>query len=216
MLLDKIDVTPVVADHVDTLRDSATGKRSWLDIILFFGVPLGLSAFAVWKGIRIRATAITAILTASAIFVGLLPNLLVLVLTFLMNTKSDSPSPALQRRKVFMRQIAAHVSFSFVLSLALASIAAGSLVMLNKDTDPAGGTLTFLMVFASVTFLLTMLMLIRRMYALVVNEFDHHKITLEKSEAVPSSALPAKLLKRRHSRAAGGDPTDQLIAVETP
>jgi hypothetical protein len=58
---------------------------------------------------------VSAILTASAIFVGLLPNLLILVLTFLTNTKGDPSDQALQLRKQFMREIVAHVSFSLAL-----------------------------------------------------------------------------------------------------
>jgi hypothetical protein len=176
MLLDKISVGPIISDHADTLRDYGTGKRSISDVCVFFGLPMAVAAVAVWTGIRIRVSAVTAILTASAIFVGLLPNLLILVLTFLMNAKGDASDSVLQLRKRFMREIAAHVSFSFVLSLALASIAVGALMLLRKDENPLGAVPTFLLVVGSVTLVLTMLMLIRRMHALVVSEFDRHKL----------------------------------------
>jgi hypothetical protein len=176
MLLDKISVRPIISDHADTLRDYGTGKRSIFDVCLFFGLPIAVAVVAVWTGIRIRVSAVTAILTASAIFVGLLPNLLILVLTFLMNTKGDPSDPVLQLRKRFMREIAAHVSFSFVLSLALVSIATGALIALPKDESPIGAVPTFLLVLGCVALLLTMLMLIRRMHALVVSEFDRHKL----------------------------------------
>jgi hypothetical protein len=174
MFLDKIDVSSIVTEHAATFRDYGTGKRSISDVCLFVGLPFVVAAVAVWTGIRIRVSAVTAILTASAIFVGLLPNLLILVLTFLMNAKGE-PSD-FQIRKRFMREITAHVSFSFVLSLALASVAIGALMLLQKDENPVGVTATFLLVLGSVALLLTMLMLIRRMHALVVSEFDRHKL----------------------------------------
>jgi hypothetical protein len=176
MFLDKIDVLPIVRAHFNTLVDNATGERSRTDIILFFGIPVIVGATAVWGGIRIRVSAVTAILTASAIFVGLLPNLLILVLSFLVSTKGESSDMHLQRRKTFMREIAANLSFSLVLSLVLTADATGALIMLPRDEYPIGLTSSFVLIAGSVMFGLTMLMLIRRIYALVVNELDLHKI----------------------------------------
>lgn len=176
MFLDKISVKSIVLDHADTLRDYGTGKMSIADVSVFFGFPLAIAAVAVWAGVRMRVSAVTAILTASAIFIGLLPNLLVLVLTFLMNTKGDPGDHALQARKQFMREITAHVSFSFVLSLGLASAATTALILLPDDDTPVGPVLTFLVVAGSIALLLTLLMLIRRMHVLIVTEFDRHKL----------------------------------------
>jgi hypothetical protein len=174
MFLDKINVGPVVADHVKTLRDYRTGKQSITDLLMFFGVPVAAAVAAVWAGIQIRVSAITAILTASALFIGLLPNLLILVLQFLNSTKG-SDAADLQLRKRFMREIATHVSFSFVLSLALAGVATGALFSLPRDEKPVATVFTFLLVDGSATLLLTLLMLIRRMYKLVDSEFERHK-----------------------------------------
>lgn len=175
MFLDKISVRSIVTDQVDTLRDWGTGKLSISDIVLFFGFPVAVAGFSVWHGIRIRATAVSAILTASAIFIGLLPNLLILVLTFLGSTKGDPSDSAIQNRKQFMRQIAAHVSFSFVLSLGLASVATTALVLLQRDEWPTGAGLTFALIAGAIALLLDLLMLIARMHTLVVTEFDRHK-----------------------------------------
>jgi hypothetical protein len=176
MLLDKIDVRPIIADHVDTFRDFGTHKRSAFDILLFFGLPVAIATVALWSGIRIQAIAVGGILTASSIFVALLPNLLLMVLTFLQNTRGESADRFLQIRKRFLREIAINISFSLILSLALASTAIGSLIVLPKEQEPIGPALTFLLITGSVAFLLTVLMLIRRMYALVLNEFDRHKL----------------------------------------
>jgi hypothetical protein len=176
MLLDKIDPSPIISDHLATLYDHGANRRSVLDIALFFGVPLIIAGIAVeFAGIRIRVAAVTAILTASALFIGLLPNLLVLVLSFLEKSKGDPSDTLLQNRKRLMREIAAHVSFAFVLSLTLASIATAALMMLHRDDQPSGPVLTFSLIAGSVCLFLTLLMLIRRMHVLIVSEFDLHK-----------------------------------------
>src|ERR1019366_6414775 len=144
MFPEKIDVRPIIADQAATLRDNGTGKISATDITLFFILPVALAAFSILTGVRIRASAVSAILTASAIFIGLLPSLLVLVLTFLMSTKGDQNDPSLQQRKRFMREISTHVNFCFVLSLLLASVATIALILLDKDDLPVGPVLAFL------------------------------------------------------------------------
>jgi hypothetical protein len=175
MFPEKIDIRPIIADQAATLRDHGTGKISVADIALFFILPIAIAAFSTWARVRIRASAVSAILTASAIFVGLLPSLLVLVLTFLMSTKGEQSDPSLQLRKRFMREIATHVNFCIVLSLALASVAAIALILLDRDDLPVGPVLAFLLIATSVALLLALLMLFRRMHVLVATEFDRHK-----------------------------------------
>ncbi len=175
MFLDKISVRDIVADQADTLRDWGTGRVSVADALLFIGTPLAIAAVAIWVGIRIRVGAVSAILTACAIFIGLLPNLLILVLTFLMNMKGDPSDQVLRTRKRFMREITAHVSFCFLLSLGVATAATTALILLPDDSHATGPLLTFILVAGSVALLLTLLMLIRRMHVLVVTEFDRHK-----------------------------------------
>ena len=38
-VLRKIDVTPILRDHIQTLRDHRTGKVSYSDVLLFFFLP---------------------------------------------------------------------------------------------------------------------------------------------------------------------------------
>ena len=175
MFLDKISVRPIVSEHIETLRDYGTDKLSITDIVVFFGLPAALAVGAVWIGIRVRVSAVSAILTASAIFIGLLPSLLVLVLSFLTGTQGEADDQSLQTRKRFMREIAVNVSFAFVLSLVVAIIATTVLVLLPNDSTPSGITGTFLLVYGSTALALTLLMLIRRMHILVTTEFDRHK-----------------------------------------
>jgi hypothetical protein len=107
--------------------------------------------------------------------VGLLPNLILMVLTFLQSSREDPTDSSLQVRKRFLREIAANLSFSILIGLALVSLAIIALFGLTSDQDRVGGILAFLLVAGSVAFVLTLLMVLRRIYALVGNEFDRHK-----------------------------------------
>src|ERR1035438_2949338 len=59
MFLEKINVWSIIANHVDTLRDYGTDKRSYADLLLFFALPVAVAGFAFWRGTQLRAIAVT-------------------------------------------------------------------------------------------------------------------------------------------------------------
>jgi len=177
MLLRKIDVSEIVKDHIKTLSDHASGKLLWWDLMLFFGVPIALGLVAPWKGIQLRAIAVTGVLTASSLFVALLLNLLVMVLTYLRATQGDPTDQDVQLRKRFLRQIATNLSFSIVVALALVSAAIVGLFGLGDDQELRIGRVpTFFLIVMASMLVLNLLMIVRRIYVLIQNEFDTHKI----------------------------------------
>src|SRR5579872_3120774 len=111
-MLRKIDVTPILLDHIRTLKDYRTGNLSYSDLLLFFALPVAIASFANWKHVQLRAIAVTGVLTASALFVALLLNLLVMVLAFLRLPQQDgSTEQSIQLRKTLLREIAMNLSF---------------------------------------------------------------------------------------------------------
>ena len=177
MLLEKIDVRPIIASHLDTLRDYGTGKRSAFDWILFFVFPILVGGFAYWEGVQLRAIAVTGLLTAFAIFTGLLLNLIMTVLTFLRTTRGNPADSSLQIRKQLLRQLAANLAFSILISVAVVAVAITALFRLAKAQDQIGSAPSFLLVIGGVAFILNLLMVLRRIYALILNEFDRHKMS---------------------------------------
>jgi hypothetical protein len=177
-VLRKIDITPILRDHIQTLRDSRTGKLSYSDLLLFFLLPIVLAGIAAWKNVQLRAIAVTGILTASALFVALLLNLLVMVLTYLRATQGDPADQSLQLRKTFLREIAVNLSFSILVALALVATALIALFELgdNNQDLKIGRLLTFFLITGAATLMLSLLMILRRMYVLILNEFDRHKL----------------------------------------
>jgi hypothetical protein len=174
-MFDKVNVASIISDHIDTLRDFTTHRRAISDLVLFFATPTAAAIFSAWKGVRLRIEAVNGLLTAFSIFVAILPSLLIMVLTFLQSTQGDPADRSLQLRKRFLREITANLSFSILLALTLVGISIVSLVELQRATDPIGPIGTLLLVAGSTNFVLTLLMVLRRMYALVTNEFDRHR-----------------------------------------
>jgi hypothetical protein len=176
--LRKINVTPIVSDHVKTLKDHRTGKLLYSDLVLFFFLPIVLGVIATWNNVQLRAIAVTGLLTASALFVGLLLNLLVMVLAYLRTTHGDPAEQHLQLRKALLREVTVNLSFSILVALTLVATALAALFGLgdNNQDLKIGCVATFLLVTGASTLVLSLLMILRRMYFLIINEFDLHTL----------------------------------------
>jgi hypothetical protein len=176
-VLRKIDVTPILRDHIKTLRDHRTDKLSYPDLLLFFFLPIVLAGIAIWKNVQLRLIAVTGVLTASAIFVALLLNLLVMVLTYLRLTEGEPSDQSVHLRKALLREIAVNLSFSILMALVLVGTALAALFGLENDQDlKIGPVPTFVLITGASSLVLSLLMILRRIYILILDEFDRHRL----------------------------------------
>lgn len=171
----KVDLRPVLKEHFATLRDFSTGRVSVSDFIAFYGLPVLLGAGLAVAGVRLQAPVVHGLLTAYSIFVGLLLNLLVMVHAFLGTTHGNPQNTGLQVRKRVLRELTANMSYAILVAIAL--VAVGLIALARAGVDASIPPVEcFLLAAGSVNFLLTLLMVLRRMYLLLQNEFDRHKI----------------------------------------
>jgi hypothetical protein len=175
MGLEKINVRSIITNHVNTLWDYGADKRSYSDLLLFFALPVAVAGFAFWRGAQLRAIAVTGLLTASTMFVALLLNLLIMVLAYLRSTEGDPTDQSLQLRKRYLREIAANLSFSILIALSMVGVSITALFQLKKDQDLIGTVPTFCLMAGAAILVLGLLMILRRMYALILDEFDRHR-----------------------------------------
>jgi hypothetical protein len=173
-VLEKIDVRQIITEHVGTFRDYGTKHTSISDYVLFFGVPVGVAGLSLWLRLGLTVNAVNGLLTAFSIFAGLLFNLLVMVLTFLQSTQGSAADKMLVARKELLRQISANLSFAILSSLAIVAVAIFALASTDQIWVPR--LAVFLLLLGSVNFTLTLLMILKRMYALLMNDFDRHKL----------------------------------------
>lgn len=172
--MDKIDIRPIWSDHLATLQDNRSKRTSWTDRLLFFGIPVVGASIACWFKIGLTVNAVNGLLTAFAIFAGLLFNLLVMVMTFLQNTHGSPTDRMLITRKELLRQVSANLSFAVLSSIVIVAVAIFALASTEGAWIPRAAT--FLLLCGSLNFSLTLLMVLRRMYFLLLNDLERHKI----------------------------------------
>ncbi|HXJ05015.1 MAG TPA: hypothetical protein VNH65_07945 [Candidatus Acidoferrum sp.] len=178
--MSKIDVLPIIARHFETLRDHATGRRSKADMFIFFGVPLIVSGAALYYRITLTSDALNAVLASFSIFAGLLLNLLLLVYTRAgEDVKADIFAANVKR---FVTQLSENIEFAVLVSVFVVISSLVATATLNRDpnvTPHAGLPVTVILVYLTTNFLLTLLMVLKRI----------HSMLLEKIERPSSSAM---------------------------
>jgi hypothetical protein len=171
--MSKIDVWPIVARHFETLRDHGTGKRNPTDIFVFFGVPLVTSGAVVYYHITLTADALNAVLASFSIFAGLLLNLLLLVYTRAgEEVKADMFASNIKR---FVRQLSENIEFAVLVSVFVVICALIAIVSLRDEPNVkphTGPVVTTILVYLTSNFLLTLLMVLKRIHAMLVEKLD--------------------------------------------
>ena len=111
-LMDKIDVSKIIRDHVKTWSDDSTGKYHLPDFLLFLGCPAIVTVALLYIYGILRPSLVAIVATSLSVFAALLFNLLLLVY--------DAKIKAGQAdtlRSEFLRQVSTNVSFSIFVAV---------------------------------------------------------------------------------------------------
>jgi hypothetical protein len=164
----KIDVRVIVTDHFSTLRDHATGKRSGFDIFLFIGLPFLLAAALIARRVLLTTGAATVLITSLSIFTGLLLNLLLLIHSLIEKAEGVSK----KTESELLRQLYANISYNILIAIITLSVLIVAAVFSTSCwlQLTASGISYFLVV----NFLFTILMILKRVYALL--DQDSHRM----------------------------------------
>jgi hypothetical protein len=173
----KINVLKIVTDHFSTLRDYRNGKLSFSDLALFLGLPLALGAIVWWQHFNFDANVLNGMLAAFSIFAGLLLNLLVLVCSFAGNPRFIGADAATLTRRRLILEIHENLSFSILVAIAVVVLSLAGLCQMKyaraTDSHPV------LSICAAVllgNFVLTLLMVLKRIHILLSTEFERPSI----------------------------------------
>ena len=167
-MFDKINVSKIVRSHLDTLQNDNTKKPGLDDYLTFLVLPAVVAGVLIWLPVHLNERATNIIITSLSILVGLLFN--VIVLLFDLVTKDGKRS--LKNR--ILKEVLANITFSVL--LAIVSIL---FTLLASLPQPAVvGVVEFCLYFLLGQFLLTCLMVLKRIYELFRNEMNE----LESSE----------------------------------
>ncbi|MGM3305774.1 hypothetical protein ACSQ6I_07235 [Anabaena sp. WFMT] len=171
-LFAKINVLNIIKDHLDTLINYNSLKRSKSDAILFFAVPLILSITLVFFKITINKDFIGVLINIFAIFAGLLFNLLVLVYDVISKVvKSSNNAKSTKLRLSLLKEIYSNISFEILLALFSTIILSISILFTNSILINISSFLVFFLV---ALFTLTLLMVLKRVHKLLSDEIDEH------------------------------------------
>lgn len=181
----KINVIAIVKGHFKTFVDVDGAPLAW-DYFTFIGVPIICSVLSLLAGFKLDKDAVSLLVNFGAIFTALL--LSVLVLVYDQESKLDDRqefarlnnlAPDLQylSKKELLGQLYFNISFSVVYSLALVAICflysvAGGV---GKSHPSAADCLSYVnlgltsvAVFLSVSSILVVVMIVKRMHTLLV------------------------------------------------
>jgi len=170
----KIDVRQIVRDHLATLRDASTGKRSSVDIMMFYILPGGLAFWGYCAEYTGTLEIFSLSVTFFGIFVALLLNLQVAAFAISQRhwKKPEEDIDAelqqinLETRNRLLSEINANISY-----LVLASCLAIVLFLTLYSFGYKSSFWSAIGIFLYAHFILTLLMVVKRSHALFQNEY---------------------------------------------
>lgn len=164
----KINVTDIILGHIATLADPS-GKRSIMDYVTFFAVPTLFAVLGCMAKYNLKSEVSSMLVNFGAIFTALL--LSVLVLVYDQESKlSDvrNIDPLFDAKKKLLKELYYNICFSIISSIFLVGLCFVHSIM----SKTSGGVyavyvLTPLIIFVTANLILTIVMIVKRMHAML-------------------------------------------------
>lgn len=170
-MFSKVNIWGIVKNHFKTLIDDSTGEYRLWDFVLFIGVPIGIASILIFHFQLLLGGNLTNLLATSlSIVTALLFNLLVLI--FDISGKNKARFAEKKRITDFLKQIYVNISFSIVVSILAVITVIVSDLGIWPQVVLAG--LSFATYFLVVLFLLTLLMVLKRIDVLLFEDFKDY------------------------------------------
>lgn len=159
-VLEKINVLNIVINHLKTLVNDNSKKPDLADWFTFLIIPVTLAGLLVFLQIGLSDRTTNIVITTLSILVGLLFNVIVILFDILKRDNSK------KIKNELLKQLLTNISYSIFISLLIIF-----LTVLTYFKIPYWVWIcTFLVYFFLGHFSLTVLMILKRIYALFLNE----------------------------------------------
>jgi hypothetical protein len=163
----KLNVTSIITEHYRTLRNQSDKKISKLDLFVFVGVPIIISLLMFEFGVKLNSEA-SLISTVLSIFAALLLNLLVILYTLFLNENNSEKKKSTGRWGILIREVFSNIAYCILVSIfCLVTIVISLFLQQIFET-----ILNFISAFLVSNFILSLVMIVKRMYVLLRFEFD--------------------------------------------
>ncbi|MET0082686.1 MAG: hypothetical protein ABW079_06700 [Sedimenticola sp.] len=177
----KIDTKDIISGHINTLKDSSTGKTSKIDLLVFYLAPLIASGLFIYFKINLSKEVASLLVNFGAIFTALLLSVLVLVYDQANKLSEKKAGGTLVNlKKNLLNELYYNICYSILISVALVvvclihSISHGAthsveIPFINSSFDINYGALFFTPIAVFITFnvVLTIVMVVKRMHTLL-------------------------------------------------
>lgn len=175
----KINVWAIVSAHFGTIRHHGQNRLSIVDLTVFFICPLSIACLVFYARLPFVPSLVSALINASAILLGLLLNLLVLM--FDLRSKASDDMDKLNGQKPLDKKRLARLSLrcevidesvaniSFTVLLCIGSLVSLLLFSMREDTvgvDAIESTAYAWNAFIWINVSLTIMMIIKRVFVL--------------------------------------------------
>jgi hypothetical protein len=157
---DKIEFLQLVRDHIGTLVDDDREKPSISDYVFFLGIPVGLAGLSAYIGIVLAGDAASLIVSALSILAGLLINVLVLLYTVQLVGPTET-------EKKEQQELIAQVNKNLLFEILISGLAIGSICLIPFASEPLNLIVSTFSVFLMGVFVLTLLMIMKRLKVLL-------------------------------------------------
>ena len=161
-ILDKVNVGKIISHHLGTIKNTNTGKPDKDDIFTFFFLPFLVASVLIYFNIELKTDATNIIIATLSIFVGLMFNIIVLIFDIVKRDASQ------KIKNEVLKQLLSNISFAIVLSIFAIIIT----LFTYSSNFILKITFTWITYFCLGLFLVTLLMILKRMYNVFKNEID--------------------------------------------
>lgn len=186
----KISVKEIIKDHFETLVNQSSGKPDGSDLFTFFGIPIITAFLAVRLSVFMDSDFVGILISALSIFVGLLLNVIVILYEIVKGQKVTGSKISVARESI------SNISFAIFLSLVCIGL---SLLTQMEWGDAFKKAAHFITYFIVMEFAVTILLVLRRMYKLFVEEMREAEKAV-KQESVPRRQVQIQSSKWRQYR----------------
>lgn len=170
----KFNVLFIIRDHFRTLYDAENKKVSYLDIFVFYGLPIIMSATAYYSDVKLKDEAYGLAIVIFGVFIALLLNIQVAIFS-VSHTKWQAPSDtklmaSFEEDKIdknaILRELNTNLSYMILLCSLVLFVAGYSSLFDNVQEISS-----IFLIFAFTHFVLNLLMVIKRAHALFQKEY---------------------------------------------
>lgn len=164
--MDKLNFLRILKDHVKTFYNvRSPDSISWIQIFIFFIIPLLPPYLYVFKKeFVIKEEYVNIIIAGASILAGFLFNLLALFYSIKQNILAKFSSDSIKIR--IINESITNTAFNIVVSIILIIF----VIFCNNVNAFLTKSFTFLSVYSSIVFILTLFVILKRMYIIIKSD----------------------------------------------